>query len=290
MQSFENETGFQKYSQAAVLRAVEPFAVSVTPGGSIVTTFADKTISSWTPTKIYELVDFKDVVREFVKAIKGKFEPKEFKITTNSKVQELKLKGETKTINGEVFHEMVWVTNSSNGMRVLTVRYGLMRQICSNGMIAGTKDTQTFKMKHLKSNNVNEELRQFMKHLPVVSTDDQVGRIERITNKNIKIGEVADVLVNKVGTEGNDRIWKLLATKLASSKTDSLGTEYDALKKGIKVDYDKIATDILETEVPAWNVFNCYTELWRSLDASEIERETNKILEVLEGQYAQVEA
>ena len=68
---------------------------------------------------------------------------------------------------------------------------------------------------------------------------------------------------------------------MGSSKTDRLADRKDALITGINVPYKKMTKEVLGTKLDAWKVFNCYTELWRSLDAGEVERETNKILSIL---------
>lgn len=248
--------------------------------GTIITKDNGVHISSWKPSKIYEIVDFKDAVKTLLGVIGGIFNPLFYNMTVKSGYQELKLRGTSHIINGEVFHEMMWLTNSTDGTKILSIRYGLMRQICSNGAVATYKGS-SFKVKHLMSNNVNEDMKVFMKSLPKLDVTHQIKKFKVIAKKTITIGKLSNALVNEIGTKGNDKIWSLMARKLISSKTDRLGDKFDAAITGINVPFVDMTKETLDIEIPAWNALQCYTEIWRSLDAGEIERETNKIMAIL---------
>jgi hypothetical protein len=248
--------------------------------GEIVTRQEDRVISKWKPSDIYEIVDFKDSVKMLLNVVENVMDPKFYQLTIKQGYQELKIKGNSHIINGDTFHEMLWLTNSSNGTRSLSVRYGLMRQICSNGAVS-TKNGASFKVTHLTSNNVNEEMKKFMTELPKLDVAPQIKILKKLGKKEITIGNLSDALINKLGTKGNDTAWKLLVQKLTSSKTDRLGDKFDAAIKGINVPFKEMSKETLDMPIPAWSVFNCYTELFRSLDSGNIELETNKILDIL---------
>lgn len=267
------------YSKKAILKRVNSIKVTK-ERGYIVTRDGNRLISKWKPSKIYEKINFADAVSMLLNVIGILFTPENYTLTIKNGYQELKIQGKSHIINGETFHEMIWLTNSTDGTKQLAVRFGLMRQICSNGAVMTYKGT-SFKMKHLTSNNVNEELQSFMKSLPKLDVTRQITELKKISQKEISVRELSNYLVNGIGKKGNDTIWNDLVRKLTSSKTDSLGTKQDALIKGINVPFNKMAKKTLDSKIPSWTVFNCYTELWRSLDASEIERETNKIMKVL---------
>jgi uncharacterized lipoprotein YehR (DUF1307 family) len=267
------------YDRATIEERLKNFSVEV-DNGMVITKDGNKVLSKYASSKIYEVVNFKDAVDSMLEVIEGIFKPKTYMLTFKAGYQELKLQGASHVINGETFHEMVWLTNSTNGMRALSVRYGLMRQICSNGAVAMAEGSG-FKMKHITNNNVNEELKKFMLELPSVNVKVQIKKLGDIAKKEITVEKLADSLVNKIGKEGNETVWKMLVKKFSSSATDKIGTKEDALIRGINVPFSEMTKETLETKIPAWSVFNCYTELWRSLDASQVERETNKILEIL---------
>jgi len=269
------------FIKKAVLARAKQITVTKSRG-VVVTKDGDKIISKFRPSKIYEIVSFNDAVVALMSIVSGIFQPEFFTIVIKAGYQELKLKGRSHNINGEIFHEMLWLTNSTDGTKRLSVRYGLMRQVCSNGMCVVHTGT-SFQVKHLTSNNVNEELMAFMQSLPKLDATQTIKKLGAVANKVITVGKLSDALVNKTGEKGNDTIWNLLVRKLSSSKTDALGTKEDAIITGINVPFRKMTKETLDTEVPAWKVMNCYTELWRSLNAGEVERETGKILEILEG-------
>lgn len=267
------------YNKKEIMNRVSQISIE-NKNGTIITKDGDVLLSTWKPSKIYEVVNFKDAVKAMLNVAENIFNPECYNLTFKAGYQELKLRGGSHKINGEVFHEMIWLTNSTDGTKRLSVRYGLMRQICSNGACV-THSGSSFKVKHLTSNNVNEELKSFMMELPKLNVTKQVKVLKAVAKKTVTIGHLADSLVNGIGTAGNDKIWGLLARKLSSSKTDRLGDKYDAAVSGIKVSYADMTKETKAIEIPAWTALQCYTELWRSLDAGEIERETNKILEII---------
>ena len=268
------------FNQAEILEAVKGFEVSRNRKTGVVTTKNNRVVlKQWRSSNNYEMVNFKDAVAQLLACAGKIFQAEFYDLKIGASFQELKLKGKQVIINGDVFHEMLWLTTSSDGTRMLSVRFGLMRQVCSNGMCITLKGSG-FSLKHLVSNNVNEEMKQFFKSLPKVDVTKQVNILKKIGNKEVTVRKVATALVNN-GKKGNEKVWQLLVQKLQSSKTDRLGTKEDALITGINVPFKKMTKETLDAKLPAWTVLNCYTEIWRSLDASQIERETGKILEVL---------
>lgn len=270
------------YNKAEILRAVAGFGVSRDNKGNVITRFKNTILKKWRSSDAYEVVNFKNAVTMLLGVIGGIMNPTAYSLTIKGAYQELKLKGRKITINGDVFFEMLWLTNSTDGTRVLSVRYGLFREICSNGACV-TVDGSSYHQKHLTTYNVNEGMKEFMNELPKLNVNEQVAQIKALGRKTVSVRKLANALVNETGTKGNDKVWNLLVRKLSSSKTDALGEKEDALIEGINVPFKKMKKATLDKKLPAYKVFNCYTEIWRSLDASQIERETGKILEVING-------
>jgi hypothetical protein len=272
-------TATTPYSKKDILNRAGRVTITKSRRGVITTKDGDNVLSVYAPTDNYEIVNFADAVKLLLATVAHIFCPEFYQIDIKTGFQELKLKGAQHIINGDVFHEMLWLTNSSNGSRRLSVRYGLMRQICSNGACITLKGS-SFKIKHLISNNVNEELKQFMLELPRLDVMKQVKILKTIGNKTITVKELITNLNPKKTLEATPA-WNDLIKKFASSKTDALGGKKDAIITDINVPIADMTKEVLDRPIPAWNVFNCYTELFRSADASMIELQTNKILEVL---------
>ena len=270
------------YNEADIRNSVSGLT-TVRRGGNIITKNNGQVISAAKLSKGYEIVDFKDAVNLMLDVVGNIFSPNKYSISTLGGVQELKISGAEHTINGEVFHEMLWLTNSTDGSKRLSVRYGLMRQICSNGMCITLKG-ESLKVKHLKVNKVNKSMVAFFESLPALNCVEEIKVLNKLAKKEITVRSLMNKIVNETGTKGNDTIWSMFTKKLASSKTDrlgSLGTAEDALAEGINVPFQEMTKETLDAKIPAWTVLNCYTELWRARDASHIERETTKIVAML---------
>jgi hypothetical protein len=261
------------------MKRVSEVVITKSRKGTVTTKDGGKVISVYNPTEQYEIVQFSDAVAQLLAVVGSIFKPEFYAINIKTGFQELKLRGKEVIINGDVFHELIWLTNSSNGSRRLSVRYGLMRQVCSNGACITLKGT-SFQIKHLVSNNVNEELKAFMKSLPKLDVMEQVRVIKSLNAKKIKVKD----LITKLHPENKMEITPAfidLVKKFSSSKTDAIGTKKDALITGLNVPIKDMTKEILDTPINAYSIFNCYTELFRSADASMVEAQTNKILEVI---------
>jgi len=270
------------FNKKEIIKRASEICVSRNNKGVIITMDGTKVISKYTPTDAYEIVEFADAVKQLLNAVDKIYQPEFYTITCHAGFQELKLRGREVIINGDVFYEMMWLTTSSNGSRRLSVRYGLMRQICSNGACI-TLAGSSFQVKHLVSLHVNEELKKFMSELPTLNVTGQVKILKSLGKKKIAVRDLVSAMnaKDKKNKLVESSIWKSLAKKFVSSKTDALGSKEDAIVKGIAVPINAMTKETLDTELSSYQVFNCYTELWRSLDSSGIERETNKILEIL---------
>jgi hypothetical protein len=273
------------FNKKEILARASEITVQKNKNGLVITKDGDKIVSKYQTTDAYEVVSFGDAVKQLLNAVDKIWvleKPEFYHMTCRSGFQELKLRGGDHVINGDVFHEMLWLTNSTNGSRRLSIRYGLMRQVCSNGACV-TLAGSSFKIKHLTSLHVNDELKKFMMELPKMDVTEQVKLLKGLGKKTITVKKLVEAInpKDKKNKIVEAPVWKLLAKKFASSKTDALGKKDDAIVIGINVPIQKMTKETLDTKLSAWQVFNCYTELWRSLDSSGIERETNKILEIL---------
>lgn len=267
------------YNKKDIIDRASQIEISKTSRGAVITKDNGNVVSTYTPTEHYEIVQFSDAVETLLEVIGRIFKPEFYTINIKAGFQELKLRGSEHIVNGEVFHEMIWLTNSSNGSKRLSIRYGLMRQICSNGLCISLAGA-TFKVKHLTSNNVNVELKKFMRELPEMNVTRQVETLKKIAGKQIAVKDVIRGL-NPKNEVVETSVWNDLVNKFGSSKTDAIGTKDDALITGLKVPVKDMPKETLDTPLDSWKVLQCFTELFRSADASTIELQTTKIVDVL---------
>ena len=78
--------------------------------GIIITKNGDKVTSKYRATKAYEIVDFADAVKQLLNAVDKIYKPEFYQLTCHTGFQELKLRGKAVNINGDTFHEMMWLT------------------------------------------------------------------------------------------------------------------------------------------------------------------------------------
>lgn len=270
------------FNKKAIMDRVKQVEITKTTRGTVITKDNGVIISKFKPTNQYELVNFADAVAQLLAVVGTIFNPEFYQVNIKKGFQELKLRGAEHVINGDVHHEILWLTNSSDGSKRLSVRYGLMRQVCSNGLCVSTADA-SFKVKHLVSNNVNEELKHFMKSLPKLDVMEQVKVLKTISKKTIKVKDLIEGLGGSMDTKNKvaPAVWADLVAKFASSKTDRIGTKDDAKITGLRMPVKDMTKEVLDMPLESWKVLQCYTELFRSADASAIELHSNKITKVL---------
>jgi len=79
--------------------------------------------------------------------------------------QELRLIGEEVIINGDKYQKMFNILNSTDKSRALQLNVGLIRWICTNGMVIAVEDEYSgFKTKHFKS-TMPGKVEEFIKSL-----------------------------------------------------------------------------------------------------------------------------
>ena len=118
-------------------------------GNNIITRFGGTQISTSTVTEKYELFDFPDFAKGIVREVGSYFSPERYQLRITKGQQELRLIGEEVIINGDAYSKMFNILSSSDKSRALQLNIGLIRFICTNGMVIAVDDEYSgFKTKH----------------------------------------------------------------------------------------------------------------------------------------------
>ena len=255
---------------------------------SVFTYFDKRLISKSDVTDIYQVFDFATFAKNITPKIKEYFNPNEYLLRIVGGVQELRLIGDSVDLNGERYLKMFNILNSTDKSRALQCNIGLIRFICSNGMIIADEDNYAgFKVKHYVE-KLDEKVDIFLNKLPDfnIGFEKQLSTIDQLSNKFISFKELATKLsLDEDGIMNNSRANKLNAfsIKLLSSETDrleKLNNEQITLLKNSSL-FQNSEFDKIDIEMSADKAVNCWTEVYRNYDSSVIKRETNRIIELV---------
>ncbi len=281
------------YSKKVVVEKLEKFDITQNQKTRTVKTMYDGAVlTTYTPSKEYQMIDFKKVGIDFINKMSDYMTIKTYDLIVRKGIQELRLFGEDFNLAGEVYRQQAVLISSTDGTRTLSVMIGLWRQVCSNGMMRKISG-EAFRVRHLKSNN---------KVIKTLSNDygdlDKAfkslkSQVEKLQKKTITLEEIRTAVVKEDGKGAQKFL--AFAAKLYTSKTDRL--EY----KTVPADYKKVIRRLtdevgrsrieispeilkmkkLDIKLNAYQAFQCYTEMVRAWDGAVIETETEKFLELV---------
>jgi hypothetical protein len=255
-------------------------------GNNILTKFDNRLIANTIVSNKYKLFDFSTFARNIVNEIENYFTPESFILKVTRGQQELRLIGESVLINGDKYSKMFNIFNSTDRTRALGINAGLIRFVCTNGMVIGVEDELSqLKVKHFK-NSMPDKVQEFIKSLDHfnLNIQKQSDTLEQLNGGFVSFKELAGkLIVDKDGIVSANKAMKLraFAQKLLNSDTDrleNLAKEQIELLNNPHLIDDFKKVDI---EIPSYTALNCYTEVFRKYDSQVLSRETNRILELI---------
>lgn len=257
-------------------------------GNNILTKYSDRLIANTLVSDKYELFDFTSFAKDVVEEVENYFSPEKYMLRITKGQQELRLIGEEVLINGDRYSKMFNILNSTDRSRALQLNVGLIRFICSNGMVVGADDEySSLKTKHFKS-TMPDKVKLFASALENfdITINNQANIIDSLKGRFVSFKELATKLAfDEEGIMNDNRSLKLRAfgKKLLTSETDKLidlkPEEITLLNNPHFLTDSKFnSVDII---MPVYSALNCWTEVYRNYDSSVLKRETNRILELV---------
>lgn len=253
---------------------------------NIITKFDNRLIANTTVSNKYQLFDFPSFAGDIVNEIENYFTPESFIFKVTKGQQELRLIGESVLINGDEYSKMFNIFNSTDKSRALGMNAGLIRFVCTNGMVIGVEDELSqLKVKHFK-NSMPGKVEEFINSLNHfdINIMKQSETLENLSGKFVSFKVLVEKLsIEKDGIVSANKAMKLraFAQKLLKSDTDRLENlakeQIDLLNNPHLInDFKKV-----DIEIPSYTALNCYTEVFRNYDSQVLSRETNRILELI---------
>lgn len=283
----KSEFVFEPYDRKNIFETIDKLDISQREK-LIVTKFDNRTISASNVSDKYELFDFKPFTKSILGEIENYFMPDKYTLKITKGQQELRLIGEEVMINGELYNKMFNILNSTDRSRSLQLNVGLIRYICTNGMVvAYGNEYAGFKGKHFTS-TLPDKVDTFINSLPnfEMNINRQCEIIESLSNKFVSFRDIVNNLgVDRDGVLDYNKLRNVqrYVNKLMFSTTDRLekiSDEQIELLNNVNLIMDKKFNNI-DIEFPASQAVNCWTEIFRASDSSIIKRETNRILQLI---------
>ena len=184
---------------------------------------------------------------------------------------------------------MFVLTSSSNGLSPLMMNVGLLRQVCSNGLMAniGNNDFKiTTKHFHITIDSNTKLLTERM-NLIEETTAKQFDFINKMESEEISFHKCIENLLLKPNADERKSLFQTLkkfGDNLLNSDTDKLDiplneNQINSLNNPISLLRNE--GDCEDIMLPKINAYNCYTQIFRFAYHFINEKENRRIAEIL---------
>lgn len=281
------------YNESKLLNDLGQLKIEKGEDGKIITTYNNENICTSERSQRYGVFDVHGFVSGILPSINEIFKPEKYSLKIERGIQEIKFFGGLTSLKIGDTVKSLSIMSSSNGQKSLQIIAGLVRVICTNGMVIWEKD-QNLQIitKHFES-TLPEKIQYFeekLLDLPI-HFDKQIEYINKLNDSPVSLVELANKLIinekldtgNNVSPSGLIR-FRLLVDKLRNSETDRLDStkltaeQHRLLYMSKPMEYLNNKIDI---EVPKQQLFNCYTEIYRDRHTDIIRKESTRIYDLI---------
>ena len=284
---------FLQYNRDDVLNTVDKLNIYQDVENKVITEFAGRQIAKANMSDRYGVFNFKEFINNVISPVEHLFQPKRMNIMIDGGHQELRLLGDERIVNGQKYDYMLSIFSSSDGSRALTLACGLMRLVCSNGMVIGVPgEHANIRTKHFEK-SMAEKVLWFISNLEKIpqTIEQQIALMNGLEGKNVSLKQIANNICFTTDDEG--KIKELVSMKQAFknflntlwySNTDKLDKNLLTVEqkklfwRPDSIINNKTSLDIM---LPATQAFNCWTENVRDKDMSKIQLESTRIYNAL---------
>lgn len=254
-------------------------------GLNVLTTYDGRLISNTDVSKKYGVFDFSAFSLGIVNEIENYFTPDTFTLFIGGGFQELRLIGESVLINGDAYQKMMNIVSSTDKSRALSINIGLIRVSNNTGLIAAlSNDRAGFYTKHYVF-ALGEKLAEFVAKLPEfdIFIQEQIKTIEDMVGKTVKFSDFAKKMV--LNTKGI-----VQSTILTKFKAFCQNVRYTTFAKTLNAEQYRMLYDskglvegktAVDFDMPVYEMFSVYMEVFKNLDSSVQKRESMRFLEAV---------
>jgi hypothetical protein len=283
-----NEEG--TYDANFIENALENLKVFKPNPMEVHTNLNNKLISKANVSEKYEAFDFSNFVLDYIDVIEKQFNPTSFQLRIHKGYQEIRLFSEIQQINLEEYKPMFVIMNSSNCSFPLSVNFGMLRLVCSNGMVIGKEGEHFgFKVKHYKnaiSNRIEDINSILLNFQDIFQRNREL--LEVFSDATISYSQFLKMLIlndENVPLISQVKNARLLGKKLLTSTSDAIEkAQFDA-KQLLAIEKPELLllkdNSTKNLFLSKYKVFQCYTEIFRNYNSAIQTKETNKIFNIL---------
>lgn len=288
---YEEKLESEPYNKNRILEILQSHKVFKHSATEVNTSYKNKLICRKYCSDKYAAFDFGLFVCNILNKIEEFFTPVLYDLWLVRGFQEIKLKGAELQLNDEKYIKMLTITSSSNGYYPLAINAGLLRLVCTNGMMIGVEGASFNRKTRHYPTAIDALIDDFQNNLPKIeyaflvqsklltqidNTPVSLSDFLKVYIKENKEGEPVGVLVDNA---------KRLMNKLRESESDRLDINTLTTHQKNALDSPLMLTahvsgydDVMVNKI---KLFNCYTEIFRKRPAVVIEKETTRVFKVL---------
>lgn len=285
----------KRYDSQKIIENFNPLQVTQ-QNDRVITSYNGSELCNVQVSDRYQIFQVGDFVNRMLPVIEDYFTPSRYIMNLYGGVQELKLYGESFKVNGETYYELLSILNSTDKSKALQINIGLLRQVCTNGMVVSFEDNEvSIKAKHFKK-SLPEKVDYFSSKLKdfKLMTQSQVEFINKLDKMDpVSFLEIADGLIvkkNKAGEVKHNPLGvkrtKEFGKMLIYSKSDKLAIDSYRGQRAVLDRPEnyvgrKLAGTQKDVQLTAKTAFNCYIEPYKSSDSSILKSECDNILQFI---------
>jgi len=250
-------------------------------GNTVVTKINNRVVCETEVSNKYMHFDFGEFISKIIDKIDNYFDPLSYYLTFNGGIQELRVYGKEHQLNGETYHEMFNILNSTNKLKSLQMNIGLLRLVCTNGMVVSVGDMVSIRAKHY-AKTLGQKVEEFNEKMLKYDTSikKQIEVISALIHTKFLYGEMVKLMaLDKDGSWNKNSLTRTKAwsKKMLISPTDSM-KELNSSQRSMLLVPDRMLTYKNDFDIDAYKAFNCYMELFKEQDSAVIRRETDRFL------------
>jgi len=259
-----------KYNRDKINEALDKFT-NIQRNNKVITSFDGEELCSVQVSNKYYNFDFSSFCKKIIEEIENYFTPNAYLLRIRSAIQELRLVGGEVDINGETYLKMVAITNSTNRQVALSMNIGLVRESNVTSSVH-----VSFKNKHYKTSMPNK-IKKFADNLINFNMDIEyhIKTIKDLSERLVSFKE----LINALSTNKDGDKIKSMELKIRALGKKLMEYGYQDYRNSLNNPYSDTVKDFT---LKAKDVFDAYTELFKSYDTSAVGRETRRILDALD--------
>jgi len=260
----------KKYNINEINETLDKF-INIQKSNRVITSFDGKELCWVEVSNKYYNFDFSSFCKKIIAEIENYFTPDAYLLRVRSGIQELRLVGSEVDINGETYLKMIGIINSTNKEKALSMNIGLVRKSNVTGSVH-----VSFRNKHYKTSMPNK-IKNFADNLINFNMDIEyhIKTIEDLTLRKISFKE----LVKSLSTNNEGDKIKSMTLKVRALGKKLIEYGYSDFTNTLRNPFSDTVKDF---DVNLKDVFDAYTELFKSYDTSIIGRETRRILDAIE--------